>query len=102
MATMAGVRKLARAIISYYPEAKIDLTDDFDAKLWVALLKDVDDKAILQAVAKHVRQGNKYPPNAAEICKLAMPETEEQRRPQRAEFERMKKYLMRLEADNGD
>jgi len=68
----------------------------------VALLKDVDDRAILQAVAKHVRQGNKYPPNAAEICKLTVGEIEEQRRPQRAESERMKKYLMRLKADNED
>jgi len=48
----------------------MDLTNDFDAKLWERLLCDADDNALLKALVTHVRSGNRFSPNAGEIAAL--------------------------------
>ena len=57
-----------RATISFYPESKMELTDR-DKKFWLAMFREFSDRNLLAALAKHVREGNKYPPNAAELYK---------------------------------
>ncbi|WP_084233242.1 hypothetical protein [Papillibacter cinnamivorans] len=54
----------------YYPEAKVNLGDDFEAEAWAAVLRQASDADILRALAAHVRSGNKFAPNAGEIAAL--------------------------------
>lgn len=60
---------MARSILSFYPEAKIDMAA-LDLKLWIAMFRDTSDDDLLCALAEHVRSGNRFAPNAGEIAAL--------------------------------
>jgi hypothetical protein len=70
MATVQGIKKLGRLILTAYPEAKLDLSNDLDAQLWQRLLINASDEEILEAFAEHVRRGNRFAPNAGEISAI--------------------------------
>ena len=69
----AKVRKMARAISSFYPESKLDLSNDLDAEMWAAAFFEVEESALLDAVVSHFKAGNRFPPNAGELFALCGP-----------------------------
>jgi fructose-1,6-bisphosphatase len=54
--------------MAYYPSSRLDLQEDLDADLWVSLFRDVDDNALLLALAEYVRSGSTFSPSAGDIA----------------------------------
>ena len=82
--TIEEVKKIFRLIRSAYPNSKT-LTAD-TATAWVYVLDPYSYEEVKAAVLDHVRQGNNYPPDVAEVTKrLYKPTPEKPLKPEEDE-----------------
>ena len=69
MATDGGVFAAMSALAEEYGE-RFRVSDD-RCELWLALMPDVEDKALMSAVIMYLRGANPHPPTPGQLLKLA-------------------------------